>query len=420
MNILIKKAKIIDPNSKHNNQICDILIENGKLIKIAKNITNKKIKTFSKKNLHVSPGWMDIHANFREPGFEFKNDLISGIKSAIKGGFTSVLLMPNTNPVIDNITSAEYIYKRTRNKIIDVHTAASITKGLKGKELSDMRELNSIKCRVFTDDKKSIKTAKLMELALLYSKDFGGLVMNYPNEDDNDIQINEGEISTMIGIKGSPNIYEEIMTNRDLCLAEYTKGNLHLSYISTKESIQLIQKAKQKQQNISADVSINNLVMSDHELINFDSNYKFTPPLRSKPDVKSLIDGLKNNTIDIISSDHCPEDIDNKEIEFNLSNPGSIGLESMFGLIGKHLSHHLSISEIIEKISINPRKIILNQRIKVESNEIANITLFDPDCEWTFSKEDIKSKSKNSPYINHKFKGKALAIYNNKKFKIID
>ena len=251
-----------------------------------------------------------------------------------------------------------------------------------------------------------------MKLALLYSKDFDGLIMNYPNDKSiyNNGKMNEGIISTNLGLKGISNIAEEIMVDRDLSLAKYTNGNLHLSYISTKESVQKIKRAKKKGINITSDVSINNLIMTEEKLKTFDTRYKVLPPLRTQEDNSALIKGLKKGIIDVICSDHSPEDEENKKTEFDNAAFGILGLETLFGLLGKHVSKNLSIEEIIEKISTNPRKIALKEVLKIEEGELANITLFNPELEWEVRKKDIKSKSKNTPFIGEKLKGKALNL----------
>ena len=230
MKVIIKSARIIDVNSKHHNKVKDLLIEDGIIKKIDKKISKKGVFEYSEKNLHISTGWMDMHCNFREPGFEYKDDLRSGIQSAITGGFTSVLLMPQTKPVVDSRSNVEFIKNNTKGSIVDVHTSGSITKNLEGNDLVEMHDMNSAKCRTFTDDKKSLNRNEVMKLALLYSKDFDGLIMNYPNDKSiyNNGKMNEGIISTNLGLKGISNIAEEIMVDRDLSLAKYTNGNLHL------------------------------------------------------------------------------------------------------------------------------------------------------------------------------------------------
>lgn len=422
MKIIIKSARIIDVNSKHHNKVKDVLIEDGIITKIDKHITERGVVEYSEKNLHLSTGWMDLHSNFREPGFEYKDDLKSGIQSAIKGGFTSVLLMPQTQPVIDSKSHVEFIKNNTKGSIVDVHTSGSITKNIEGNDLVEMHDMNSVNCRTFTDDKKSVNRNEVMKLALLYSKDFDGLIMNYPNDKSifNNGKMNEGVMSTYLGLKGISNIAEEIMVDRDLSLAKYTGGNLHLSYISTKESVNKIKRAKKEGVHITADVSINNLVITDEKLKTFDTRYKVLPPLRTKKDNSALIKGLKNGTIDVICSDHSPEDEENKRTEFDNAAFGVLGLETLFGLLVRHVSKDLKLEEIIEKISTNPRRIALKEELQIEEGEMANITLFNPKQEWEVREKDIKSKSKNTPFIGEKLKGKALAIYNNNQFVIID
>tara|TARA_B100000287_G_scaffold299043_1_gene282246 strand:+ start:1 stop:1266 length:1266 start_codon:yes stop_codon:yes gene_type:complete len=419
MNILIKSAKIIDPNSIHNGKIMDILIKKGKIDKIKKSISPNKETVFKAKNLHVSPGWFDLHVNFSDPGYEQRETIKTGSSAAAQGGFTGVMTMPNTLPKIDNKGMIEYINNKQKDNIVDIFPAGNLTKNQEGNEIVEMHDMRSANCLAFTDDKNSIQRNEVLKVAMLYSKDCDSLIMNYPNDKSiaNNGHMNEGKVSTELGLKGIPGLAEEMMTDRDLSLCQYTQSKLHLSYISTKESVQKIKKGKSKGLKITSDVSIYNLFLTDQEINNFDTRYKVIPPLRTKKDNMALIQALKNNTIDAITSDHTPIDEENKKIEFDNAAHGIIGLESLFGLIGKHLSQHLEIIEIIEKISINPRKILGLETIKIVEGEKANITLFDPSLEWTFTKDDIKSKSKNTPFIGHEMKGKALAIYNNDKFK---
>ena len=418
MNILIKSAKVIDPKGKHHNKIRDILIENGIIKKVSAKIKDVRAKIYAAKNLHVSLGWMDLHANFRDPGFEYKEDIHSGCKAAAKGGFTGVLLMPQNNPVTDNNAQVEYIHSKGKNNIVSVHAAGSLTKGMQGKDMVEMYDMKNAGAPAFTDDKNSVQHNNVLKVALLYAKDFDGLIMNYPNDSSiaNGGQIHEGKISTALGLKGIPAMAEEIMIDRDISLCEYTDSKLHLSYISTKNSVSKIKKAKKQGINISADVALHNLILTDEEISHFDTRYKVLPPLRSNTDCTALIKGLKDGTIDVICTDHSPEDEENKKTEFDNAAFGIIGLETAFGLIGKHLSAHLSLAEIIEKIAINPRKLLQLESAKIEEGNTANLTLFDPDIEWEFQKIDIKSKSVNTPFIGEKLKGKALAIYNKGKF----
>ena len=418
MNILIKSARVIDPRGKYHNKIRDILIENGVIKKIAAKIKETKAITYTANNLHISIGWMDLHANFRDPGFEYKEDIISGCKAAAKGGFTGVLLMPENNPITDNNAQVEYIQSKGKDSIVSVHAAGSITKAMQGNQMVEMYDMKKAGALAFTDDKKALQNNEVIKHALLYAKDFDGLIMNFANDNSiaNRGQIHEGEISTALGLKGIPAMAEEIMIDRDISLCKYTESKLHLSYISTKNSVSKIKKAKKEGSKISADVALHNLILTDEKITHFDTRYKVMPPLRSKKDCTALIKGLKDGTIDVICTDHSPEDEENKKTEFDNAAFGIIGLETAFGLIGKHLSKHLSLAEIIKKIAINPRRLLQLKSGNIEEGNTANLTLFNPDLEWEFQKTDIESKSVNTPFVGEKLKGKALAICNKGKF----
>ena len=407
MKILIKNAKIIDSLSKHNNKTYDILIDNNKIEKIAKSITiDSNTKIFKADNLHVSQGWFDMHVNFGQPGYEQKETLKNGVKSAAFGGFTEVMLMPNTKPQLDNSTMIEYIINYTKDDIVNVYPAGNLTKLQEGKNIVEMHDMINSGCLAFTDDKKSIQNNELMKIAQLYIKDTNKLIMNYPNDQSlqNHGVMNEGEISTQLGLKGIPSLAEEMMLDRDLNICDYTKSKIHFSYLSTKKSIEKVKLAKSQHLDVSCDVALHNIFLTEKELNNFDSRFKVLPPLRTSKDNNAIIEGLKDGTIDIITCDHSPQENENAEF-------GIIGLESAFGLINKNLENHLVLEEIINKISINPRLRLGIKPPIIEEGSLANITIFDPNKEWEFSENDIKSKSKNSPFIGDKLKGKALAIY---------
>ena len=425
MNLLIKSAKIIDTNSKYHNKIMDVFIKDGKIDKIAKSIkgckellANGSEIEFSANNLHLSPGWFDLHANFSEPGNEQRETLESGSMAAAKGGYTGVMIMPNTIPSLDNKGMIKYIQNATTGNIVDILPAGNLTMKQNGNEIVEMHDMSKAGCLAFTDDKKSIKRNEVLKIAMLYAKDCDALIMNFPNESSiaNDGHMHEGAVSTKLGLKGIPAIAEEIMVDRDINICEYTNSRFHLSYLSTKGSAERIKKAKSKGLKISADVALHNLFLTDEALNNFDTRYKVMPPLRTKKDNKALIKALKEGTIDVITTDHSPQDNEHKRVEFDNAKNGIIGLESAFGLLGMHLVPELGLSQIIQNIAINPRKILgMNEATLIEGNR-ANVTLFNPDLEWVFTKDDIKSKSENTPFLGVKLKGKALAIYNNGKF----
>ena len=420
MKILIKQAKIIDSSSKHNNKICDILINNNKIEKIAKKIQiDSDTKIYKNENLHVSQGWFDMHVNFGQPGFEQRETIENGLNAAAKGGFTEVLLMPNTNPSIDNSSMIDFIKGFSKRNVVKIQVAGNLTVSQEGKNIVEIHDMTNNGCIAFTDDKKSIQNNELMKIAMLYIKNSNSLLMNFPN--DSKIQkngvINEGKISTQLGLKGIPNIAEEMMLDRDITLCDYTESKIHESYISTERSVDKIKRAKEKGINITSDVALHNIFLTEEQVNNFDTRFKVLPPLRTKNDNKAIINGLKDGTIDVITSDHNPFEEETKKLEFDNAEFGIIGLESAFGLINKHLEKHLTLNEIIDKISNNPRKILGLKNNSIEEGNYANLTLFNPSNKWEFKESDIVSKSKNSPFVGEELQGKALAIYNNNRFK---
>ena len=413
--IFIESAKVVDPNSQYHNKVVNILIKGKKIEEIGRNLKAPKTARIIKtKNLHIAPGFFDLRASFRDPGHEWKEDLKSGIQAASKGGFTGVMIMPSTTPSIDNKSQVEYIKKICSGKIVDVLPAGSITKKLEGTDLSEMYDMHQNGVLAFTDDEKSIQHAEIMKIALLYVKSFNGTIINQPN--DKSIskggQINEGAISTRLGLKGIPGLSEELMLARDIQLAEYTEGKLHVSCISTAQSVKLIRAAKKKGINITSDVAIHNLVLDETMAEDFNTFYKVNPPLRTKKDIKELIKGLKDGTIDAICTEHRPEDIENKKVEFHNSTFGMISLRTAFSLACR-LEKELGIDHIIRKMSINPREIIGLEVPDINIGSKANLCLFNPKEEWTLTEKEIVSKSKNSPFIGETLIGKILGVINN-------
>ncbi len=424
MNTLIKNTKIIDSRSVYNNSVQDILIIDGIIVKIDKNINidklNSKTKILEFKNSHISPGWFDFHVNFCDPGFENRDTINTGIQSSIKGGFTGVNLMPNTLPKIDNKSMIEYIKNKSKNSLVDIFPSSNLTKNCEGSEIVEMYDISLSGCKSFTDDKKPLKNSKLLNISLEYAKDLNVLILHHPSDINlkNHGLINEGKLSTRLGLRGIPNISEYITTFRDIEVNNYSKSRIHLSYISTKESVKLIRKQKKINNNITCDISIYNAIFDEKKVGDFDTRYKLSPPLRANDDIKEIIKGLKDSTIDIISSDHTPVEIENKKIEFDIAESGIIGLESFFGLLIKNLRNDLDLQNIIEKISINPRKILNVECPDIKVGEKANVTIFNPSLEWKFDENCIKSLSKNTPFVNETLIGKPLAVYNNSKLSL--
>jgi dihydroorotase len=416
MNLLIKSATIVDASSPHNGKVKDVLIENGIITAIKSKITAADtIKIVKSKNLHLSAGWFDMQVDFCDPGFEHKEDLASGIKSAVSGGFTAVAVVPSTNPPIATKSDVQYIKNSTKGAIVDVYPIGALSAKREGKDISEMYDMHLAGAIAFSDDKKAISDAGLLTRALLYTKHFKSLIITHC--DDVTISqggyMNEGITSTMIGLKEIPSLAEELMIARNIFIAEYTDSPIHIANVSTKKGVALIKEAKAKGLKITASVNAYNLALTDSVLTSFDSNYKLNPPLRTKEDIEALLKGIATKTIDVITSDHRPQEIESKALEFDNASFGMIGLETCFALVNSHKGK-LPLESIVQALAFNPRAILQVAQPEIEEGVLANITLFDPELEWTLEKKDIKSKSKNTPFINTKFTGKVIAVVNNK------
>ncbi|HTB30909.1 MAG TPA: dihydroorotase [Bacteroidia bacterium] len=413
MQLLIKSATIIDPNSSHKGKVQDVLIENGTITDIKAKISASGIKkVVEAKDLHLSPGWFDMQANFCDPGFEYKEDLSSGMKAAAAGGFTGVALVPSTSPPLYSKSQVEYIVNKTSGNIVDVHPIGALSHKLEGKNLSEMYDMKLSGAVAFTDDIHPVMSSGLLYRALLYTKSFGGLIISRCNDTSlaTGLCVNEGKVSVMLGLKGEPSIAEEIMVTRDLFIAEYSDARLHITSISTEGSVNLIRSAKKKGLPITSSVNAYNLAFEDSELLGWDTNFKVSPPLRGRNDIKALQKALADGTIDVICSDHRPEDEENKKLEFDLSTPGMLGIQTMYPLVNVHSG--LSQADIITKIAINPRKILGLEIPTIEKGSKANITLFSPSEEWIPEKKHIQSQSYNTPVLNKKLKGRVVGIIN--------
>lgn len=414
--LLIKNAKVVDPNSPYHLKTLDILIENDQVTEVSSNIDKgDDCKLISHKNLHISPGWFDLRANFCDPGHEEREDLESGIHAAIFGGFTGVGISPETSPAIDSKADIEYIYQRAEGYPVNLLPYGSLSKGLKGEELSEMYDMYEAGAVGFSHGKTQVSNAALMKLALLYAKTFAPPVHILAIDESlsGGGHMHEGDMSTHLGLKGIPELAEEVATLRDLHLANYAECGIHFMNISSSSVVNLLKTAHSQGKAFTADVAVVNLLLTDAELENYDTRYKTFPPLRTESDRKSLIDALKEDLIQVITSDHSPVDIENKKCEFDQAEFGIIGLETLFGALGCLQDEGLSISDIIEKIAINPRKVLDIEVPSINEGSWAEFTLFDPDEKWTFTKDQIQSKSQNSPFLGRELTGKALGIVNN-------
>ena len=413
MKIIIREAKIIDSKSPFHNQTLDILIVDGFIKKIGKSLPNsenaEEIKLY---NLHVSQGWFDSSVSFGEPGYEDRETIENGLNTASKSGFTAIALQPNSSPIIDNQSQVNFVLNKAYGFATQLFPIGALTKGSEGKDMAELYDMKKAGAVAFGDYTKSLDNANLLKIALQYVQDFDGLVIAFAQDEKikGSGVANEGIVSTQLGLKGIPNLAEELQIARNLFLLEYTGGKLHIPTISTAKSVQLIKEAKEKGLNVTCSVAVHHLVLTDSTLKGFDTRYKVSPPLRTETDRNALLEGIKNETIDMITSDHNPIDIEHKKMEFDTAKNGTIGLESAFGA----LMTVLSLETIIEKLTAG--KAIFS----IESNSIdeglkANLTLFNPEPKSIFTKSNILSKSKNSAFLGMEIKGKVYGIVNQKK-----
>ena len=411
MNLLIKSATIIDPNSPFHQQIADVLIENGVITEIAEEIeANAEIVEAAGK--YLSPGFFDLNSNIGELGLETKEDLITGTNAAAAGGFTGIALMPSTVPPVHSKAEIEYLLNRAKGNLVDVYPLGAISHKREGKDLAEMYDMFLSGAKAFTDGDRPVQDAGLMERAMLYAQGFDALIFSYPEDTAiaGKAKVNEGEVSTLLGMKGIPSLAEELMIARDLYLAEYTGSRLHFSTISTTRSVELIREAKRKGLEVTCDVAAHHLVLTDEALLGFDSQYKVKPPLRTQDDVDALIAGLKDGTIDAIVSQHTPHEVEFKDVEFEVAEYGIIALQTTFALA---LKAGLSVELIVEKLAVNPRGILSVAIPAIAVNEKANLVLFDIATEWEYTRKNNKSKSYNSPFMGQNLIGKVLLTINN-------
>ena len=417
MSILIKSAKIIDADNSLDGKVFDIYIDKGIISNIDKNIDKPAKTIISRENLHVSIGWLDSSVCFGEPGLEEREDLENGIKSAGLSGFTDIVLNSETLPILDSKADISYIKSKTQNSVVSVHPLGALSKKSDSEELADLKEMYDVGCIGFNDFKKAIKNPNLLKTALQYVQHFDGLILSFPIEDSisKNAQVHEGEVSTKYGIKGFPLISEEIAVYRDLKILEYTDGKLLIPTISTTGSVKLIKEAKSKGLKVWCSVSINNLFFNDDKLKDFDTRFKVMPPIRDEKTRKELIKYVNDGSIDLVTCDHCPIDIDNKKTDFENSFFGSTGLESSFGALNSLFDLNKTIKILTsgyDTFSINKPSLSVGSKAK--------LTLFNPDIKYTFSKSNILSKSKNSSFIDSKLMGKAYGIVSNSKILIVD
>ena len=407
MNILLKSVKIVSSKTKDLHlKTRDILIKNGVIDTIGISINSpSKTKIIDKKNLHVSIGWFDSGVSFGEPGFEERETIANGLLTAAKSGFTDVVLNTSSNPTPDSSSDIVFLRNAAKEYLTNLYPLGNLTVKGNGEALAELFDMKNAGAIGFYDYKSSLDNANLLKIALQYAQSFDGLIFSFPM--DKSISgkgiVNEGITSTRLGLKAIPALAEELQIARDLFILEYTGGKLFIPTISTANSVKLIADAKKKGLEVFCSVAVHNLMITDDILEEFDTQYKVLPPLRTATDTKALVKGLKNGTIDLVTSDHTPLNVELKHVEFDNAEYGSIGLESIFGL----LNESIGLEETIGLLT-NGRTIFGIETPKLEEGQPANLTLFEPEIAYQFSEEHIFSSSKNAMAIGEKMKGKVL------------
>ena len=421
MKFLIKQVRIIAPTAPLNGQIKDILITDGIITTIADTITEPAATQIEHKNLCISIGWMDSFAAIGDPGYEYKETLETGARAAAAGGFTDIMVLPNTNPIVHNKSQITYITQRAKTLAVNIHPIGAVTKNAEGKDLAEMYDMHQSGAIAFGDGTNAIQSSGLLLKALQYVKSFDGTIIQIPEDKSigSNGLINEGIISTRLGLPGKPAIAEELMVARDIKLAAYTESKLHFTGVSSAKSIALIKEAKKVGIQITCAVSPQHLFFIDADLQDYDTNLKLNPPLRTATDRKALLEALADGTIDCIASHHFPQNWDSKTCEFEYAKAGSIGLETVFGVLEMAMDNsNWSIDQTVAILSIHPRNIFGLAIPEIKEGAAACLTLFVPNETYIFEESMIQSKSKNAAFIGKQLKGKVIGIINKGKIEL--
>ncbi|NMM50272.1 dihydroorotase [Marinigracilibium pacificum] len=411
MNFIIKSALLLNPGHGFNGEKVDVQIKNGKIENIGTDLSDDKAEVINAENCILSMGYADLRSSFCDPGLEHKETLASGREAAVSGGFTHVMVIPDTNPPIQSKNDVNYILSGNKSSLVQLYPMVAVTLGLKGEELTEMLDLNNAGAKVFGDGDHPVWNTDILVKSLQYLQKVDGLLVNKPCDQwlSKFGQMHEGKVSTSLGMKGIPVLAETLMINRDIELLRYAGGKLHFSTISSKESVEIIREAKKDGLNISCDVAVHNLLYTDEENVSFDSNYKVDPPLRSEEDRKALVEGVKDGTIDCIVTDHHPHDPESKNLEYDLADFGITGLQTAISQLWQ-IKEEIGEERLIDAITIQPRRLMSVENTGLEIGAVADLTIFDPNFEWEFDDASNKSLSKNSPLFNTLVKGKVRTV----------
>lgn len=411
MNLLIKGGRVIDPSQGLDEKL-DILVADGKIKEIGKKLTaGKGVEAIDAKGMIVSPGLIDMHVHLRDPGLEYKEDIVTGTRAAAAGGFTSVACMPNTKPVNDNKAVTSYIIAKAKAEgLVNVFPVGCITQGMKGENLAEMGDMKEAGCVAVSDDGRPVSNPELMRRALEYAKGMGIMLISH-SEDlglSADGQMNDGFTATELGLRGIPWVAEDAAIARDVFLAEFTHSPIHVAHVSTKGAVRIIRDAKARGVKVTCETAPHYFTLTEDAVRGYDSNAKMNPPLRAAEDVEAIKAGLADGTIDAIATDHAPHHLDEKDVEFVLASNGIIGLETSLPLsLALVEGKVFDLNALITAMSLNPARILGIDRGTLAPGSVADITIIDPDAVWTVEAEKLASRSKNSPFLGKEMKGRA-------------
>lgn len=419
MALLIKKAKVLDPTSPFHLQEVNLLVDKGMIKDIGPDLVQTDIDELDTEGAYVSAGWMDMQAHFCDPGLEQREDLYTGRRVAEAGGYTEVLLVPNTVPVVQNKNSIKYLTEGNKQHLVQLYPQAAVTLNTEGEELTEMYDLHYAGAKAFSDGLRPLWHPDILLKALQYLQPLEGLLITRPEDKYMALygQMHEGEISTMLGMKGIPALAEELTVLRDLQILRYAGGRLHFSGISTTEALNHIREAKKEGLQVTCDVAIHSLIWTDKDVQHYDTNYKVQPPLRDEMHQIALLEGLKDGTIDAIISAHRPQDTEGKFMEFDLARFGMISLQTMWPAL-RQLQAMVPLELLIDKVTARPRRILNLPEIRIKKNQEANLTVFHPEMTWTFDGDSNLSKSQNSPFLGSTLRGKVLATVRGEHFQL--
>lgn len=411
MNVIFKNATIVDATQEFHNKKVDLKIENGIITQIETQIPSAAgFEEVSLENLHISQGWFDSSVSFGEPGYEDRETIANGLRTAASSGFTAVALQPNALPVVDNQAGVTFVKSRAAGAVTSLYPIGALTKNSEGKDLAEMYDMQRAGAVAFGDYQKSLSNANLLKIGLQYAQDFDGLVVAFCQDQNikgNGV-VHEGIVSTTLGLKGIAPLAEELEVARNLYLLKYTGGKLHLPTISTAKSVELIREAKAAGLDVTCSVAVHQLVLTDAVLVDFDTRYKVLPPLRDEAHRAALIAAVADGTIDFVTSDHNPLDLEHKKMEFDGAKFGTIGLESAFGA----LMQVFDLETVIRVLTAGKARFSV-AAAPIQVGSPASLTLFNPEGNAIFSKFDVLSKSKNSAFFGVELKGSAYGVYNN-------